>query len=79
MATPRECFRVGRSSGRLKRDKHHPAPLDRFTEPAALFAYAAPAQAMGHKLKTTLYRALYALRKQTVEPVFGIVKSVLDF
>jgi len=22
---------------------------------------------------------LYALRKQTVEPVFGIVKSVMDF
>ncbi|MDR3298655.1 MAG: transposase, partial [Candidatus Accumulibacter sp.] len=24
-------------------------------------------------------RALYALRKQTVEPVFGIIKSVLGF
>jgi integrase len=39
----------------------------------------APAQAMAHKLKTKAGRALYALRKQTVEPVFGIIKSVLGF
>jgi hypothetical protein len=30
---------------------------------------------MAHKLKTKAGRALYALRKQTVEPVFGIIKS----
>lgn len=34
---------------------------------------------MAHKLKTKAGRALYALRKQTVEPVFGIIKSVLGF
>ena len=34
---------------------------------------------MKHRLKTRKGRALYALRKQTVEPVFGIIKSVLGF
>ena len=63
----------------VKRDEHHPAPQERFTEPAALPADATPAQTMAHKLKTKAGRALYALRKQTVEPVFGIIKSVLGF
>ena len=63
----------------VKRDEHHPAPQDHFTEPAALPADATPVQAMAHKLKTKAGRALYALRKQTVEPVFGIIKSVLGF
>ena len=34
---------------------------------------------MAHRLKTLQGRALYALRKQTPEPVFGIIKSVLGF
>ena len=34
---------------------------------------------MAHKLKTQTGRKLYALRKQTVEPVFGIIKSVMGF
>lgn len=63
----------------VKRDEHHPAPQERFSEPAALPADATPAQSMAHKLKTKSGRALYALRKQTVEPVFGIIKSVLGF
>lgn len=63
----------------VKRDAHHPAPQERFTEPAALPAGSTPAQAMARKLKTQAGRALYALRKQTVEPVFGIIKSVLGF
>ena len=36
-------------------------------------------QTMAHRLKTLLGRATYALRKQTVEPVFGIIKSVMGF
>ena len=35
--------------------------------------------AMQEKLRTDAGRALYALRQQTVEPVFGIIKSVLGF
>lgn len=63
----------------VRRNQHHLAPQERFTEPAALPPDATPAQAMAHKLKTKAGRALYALRKQTVEPVFGIIKSVLGF
>ena len=36
-------------------------------------------QKMAYKLKTKLGRMLYALRKQTVEPLFGIIKSVMGF
>ncbi len=40
---------------------------------------ATPVQRMAHRLKTVARRKLYALRKQTVEPVFGIIKSVMGF
>ena len=34
---------------------------------------------MAHRLATPEGKKLYALRKQTPEPVFGIIKSVLGF
>lgn len=34
---------------------------------------------MAHRLNTRTGRATYALRKQTVEPVFGIIKPVMGF
>jgi hypothetical protein len=40
---------------------------------------AGPVEQMKHTLKTRAGRAAYALRKQTVEPVFGIIKSVMGF
>ena len=36
-------------------------------------------EVMAHRLRTTRGKALYKLRKQTVEPVFGIIKEVLGF
>ena len=33
---------------------------------------------MAHRLKTKSGRADYGLRKQTVEPVFGIIKHVMN-
>jgi Transposase DDE domain len=36
-------------------------------------------ETMKHRLKTPEGRAIYAGRKCTVEPVFGIIKSVLGF
>ena len=36
-----------------------------------------PAMLMKHQLTTESGRALYALRKQTVEPIFGIIKQVM--
>ncbi|MBK7001944.1 MAG: hypothetical protein IPH35_18850 [Rhodoferax sp.] len=34
---------------------------------------------MAHELKTVAGKKRYALRKQTVEPVFGIIKSIMGF
>ena len=48
-------------------------------EPAPLAADAAPKEKMAHRLQTSVGKPLYKLRKQTVEPVFGIIKSVLGF
>lgn len=63
----------------VKRDEHHPGWRERFTEPGPLADDATPVETMKHKLKTRAGRAAYALRKQTVEPVFGIIKSVMGF
>ncbi len=63
----------------VARDEHHPGWRERFTEPAPLPEGATAIQHMAHRLKTPAGRAVYALRKQTVEPVFGIIKSVLGF
>jgi len=63
----------------VARDEHHPGWRARPSEPLPLPTDATPMQAMAHKLKTKAGRAAYALRKQTVEPVFGIIKSVMGF
>jgi hypothetical protein len=63
----------------VARQDHHPHWRERFTEPAPLKADATPMEAMTHKLATQAGKAAYALRKQTVEPVFGIIKSVMGF
>jgi len=63
----------------VARDEHHPGWRERHSEPTPLPDNATPMQAMAHKLKTKAGRATYAVRKQTVEPVFGIIKSVMGF
>jgi transposase len=63
----------------VARQDHHPQWRARFTEPAPLAGDATPMQAMTHRLSTIAGKAAYALRKQTVEPVFGIIKSVMGF
>ena len=63
----------------VARQDHHPHWSERFTEPPALKADATPVEAMTHRLTTLAGRATYAIRKQTVEPVFGIIKSVMGF
>ena len=62
-----------------RRDQHYLPWFDRITEPPPLDANAGPADRMAHRLRTPEGRALYGLRKQTVEPVFGIIKSVMRF
>ena len=61
------------------RDGHHPAWRERFEQPDPLGEPASQVERMKHALKTQAGRAAYALRKQTVEPVFGIIKSVMGF
>lgn len=63
----------------VAREDHHPGWRERFTEPEPLEADAPPLKKMAHKLKTQAGRKTYGLRKQTVEPVFGIIKSVMGF
>jgi transposase/IS5 family transposase len=63
----------------VARENHHPNWRERHTEPAPLPATATPAETMAHRLKTKDGRKRYALRKHTVEPVFGIIKSVMGF
>ena len=63
----------------MQRDRHHPPLLDRWTEPEPLPAGADAVTSMAHRLKTKTGRADYGLRKQTVEPVFGIIKHVMNF
>lgn len=61
------------------RDKHNKTLAERFAQPASLPKDAQPIEHMRHKLKTEEGRAVYAKRKCTVEPVFGIIKHVLGF
>jgi transposase len=63
----------------MKREQHHEPVWERFAEPPPLADDASPVQSMAHRLKTRSGRADYALRKQTVEPVFGIIKHVMKF
>lgn len=63
----------------MKREAHHLPVMERFTEPPPLADDADAVAQMAHRLKTKKGRADYGLRKQTVEPVFGIIKHVMKF
>jgi hypothetical protein len=59
----------------IGREYHNQDPWDRFREPPALPQDADAVSRMIHRLKTTVGKATYALRKVTSEPVFGIIKA----
>ena len=63
----------------MKRESHHIAVLERFAQDAPAPETADPMVKMAHRLGTQAGRALYGLRKQTVEPVFGIIKRVMGW
>jgi transposase len=65
----------------MERTGHHRsvADLEQRPDPESPAAGASIAEVMRHRLRTTAGKALYKLRQQTVEPVFGIVKAVLGF
>lgn len=62
-----------------KRDVHHLPVFERFAADPPAPASKDPVEQMAHHLKTQAGRARYALRKHTVEPVFGIIKHVMGF
>jgi transposase len=63
----------------VKRESHHPSPMERFQEPAPLPGPANAVETMRYRLKTQAGKAIYAKRKSTIEPVFGIIKSAMGF
>ncbi len=63
----------------MKRESHHIPVLQRFAEDVAAPETDDPVVKMAHRLGTKEGRALYGLRKQTVEPVFGIIKRVMGW
>jgi len=63
----------------LGRERHHLSWQDRFAEAAPAPDDPTPLEAMAHRLASPQGRQLYALRKQTPEPVFGIIKSAMRF
>ncbi|MFA7172281.1 MAG: transposase [Kiritimatiellia bacterium] len=66
------------------RVSHHKSVQDleealQYSEPEESGGEDTPKESMSKRLKTSEGRTLYKLRKQTVEPVFGIIKEVMGF
>src|SRR5919112_585163 len=61
------------------RQPHHPPLATRFAPDPPPPEPPTPLAAMAHRLQTQEGKMLYALRKHTPEPVFGIIKSALGF
>lgn len=62
-----------------RRQQHHPSLKSRFSGPPPLSAHADAVEKMKWRLQTPAGRKLYARRKTTVEPVFGIIKAAMGF
>jgi hypothetical protein len=65
----------------VEKTGHHRsvADLEIRSEPEAPPPGASVKEVMSHRLRTSEGKALSKLRQQTVEPIFGIIKSVLGF
>jgi transposase len=63
----------------LKRQEHHEPLARRFAPDGPEPQSTDPLVQMAHRLGTQAGRALYGLRKQTVEPVFGIIKRAMGW
>ena len=63
----------------IHRSKYVHPWQERFAEPPALDKPDDALVQMKHRLTTEAGRQLYGPRKQTVEPVFGIIKTVMVF
>jgi transposase len=67
------------TSEKRKRQRYDLRPEDTDPPPPNARAKSPYWQDMQGKMSTDTGKALYARRKQTVEPVFGIIKSVMGF
>ena len=65
----------------VEKHSHHKSVADLLPppEPEAPGPQASALEVMAHRLQTVAGKTLYKLRKQTVEPVFGIIKAVMGF
>ena len=64
----------------MGRSRHHLSWRQRFAAaPKSPPDSASALEKMAYRLKTPRGRKLYGLRKQTPEPVFGIIKSVMGY
>ena len=65
----------------VEKTGHHRSvkDLEQQAEPVPPPAEACPVEQMRYRLRTKAGRALYRLRQQTVEPVFGIIKEAMGF
>ena len=63
----------------MRRESHHMPVLARFAADMPAPETDDPVVKMAHRLATKAGRALYGLRKQTVEPVFGIIKRAMGW
>jgi transposase len=63
----------------MGRQPHHPPLAERFAPDPPPPEQPTPLAVMAHRLQTRQGKQLYALRKHTPEPVFGIIKSALGF
>ncbi len=61
----------------IRRDEHHPGVLERFAPEPAEPPGDDPVLRLHHRLATRHGKALYARRKTTSEPVFGVIKHVM--
>jgi transposase len=63
----------------IDRQSHNQSVWERFREPEPLPDNADAVARMKHRLKTAAGKAVYAIRKSTVEPAFGVIKAVMGF
>ena len=63
----------------IKRESHHEPLMERFACDPDTPQTTEPVANMVHRLSTQTGKGLYKMRKQTVEPVFGIIKHVMGW
>jgi transposase len=63
----------------IDRQEHNQSMWERFKEPEPLPDNADSVARMKHRLQSTAGKKVYAQRKVTSEPVFGIIKAVMGF